>query len=764
MGSRIFITAAGVVSAVGEGLDRLTASLFAGESGIGPLSVFPDVLGLPVGEVRTMKEPENDQGGAVFPRTHRLALTALGELRKNPNLPPNLTVDAVVIGGTTGGMLSTESLLGGRSLLSLNSAGDVSGSFAKILEEAPDEINAAAFRFHGVHTVSEMLAELLGCRGPVLSVSTACSSGIGAFALALAMMRRMGFRRVLTGGADSLCRLTCHGFHSLRLVSSKGARPFDAHRDGMSVSEGAGLFLLEAARSVPDHALAECLGAGLSCDAHHPTAPHPEGAGAAAAMKAALNDAGLSPEAVDYISLHGTGTRDNDLSEGRAVTALFGRKTPKASSIKGSLGHSLAAAGAIEAVVSAACLREGFLPANTGMNSPDPEIGFSPLTIPGRFPVKTILSNALGFGGNNAAMVLGAVPAGEPPADGDKGPRSISALPQTDQSSFPPTLSVLAAACLTGGGDLAETLSALEREGHCSGVCPEKSLLRGLDIRTVRRAKRLTRMALGLAAAAVGTAEKPSAVFWGTGWGSLSETHDFLARLEESGNRFSSPSDFIGSVHNAPASALALEYGITGPNLTVTGGDASFEQALLSAALLGPDAPFLTLAADEAHPVFTPLFDPAAAMAETLADGGGAFLVHRGSVPGAPGIRPLFVSCGSDEMAVNRMIGAVGGQDVILDRYGAVLAGIPAHQRTEGMIRLSVFLKETGWKRPVVDYRRFTGDFASASAAAAALGVFFVQAGSLPASLANDADPDLGGKGILLLNFSESMAAIDIIP
>jgi 3-oxoacyl-[acyl-carrier-protein] synthase-1/3-oxoacyl-[acyl-carrier-protein] synthase II len=182
-------------------------------------------------------------------------------------------LDIVVIGTTTGGMASTEELL---------------------LQKNDDP---AAYRWHSAGSVAEDIAGRFKCRGPVMTVSTACSSGAVAIALALEMLRCGQARRALAGGIDSICRLTYYGFHALQLMDPQGARPLDRERRGMSVAEGAAMLLLVAGD--PEGAVAEILGAGLSCDAHHPAAPHPEGRGAYAAMAAALADAGLAPSAID---------------------------------------------------------------------------------------------------------------------------------------------------------------------------------------------------------------------------------------------------------------------------------------------------------------------------------------------------------------------------------------------------------------------------------------------------------------------------------
>jgi len=188
----------------------------------------------------------------------------------------------VVVGTTTGGMLTTEELL-------------------KELVRDPD-----AYRFHSPASVAEDIAEQCGCRGPVLTVSTACSSGAVAIKIALELIRSGKARRVLAGGADALCRLIYYGFNSLQLIDPMGARPLDRDRRGMTVAEGAAMLLLEGGDS--RNSAVEILGAGLSCDAFHPTAPHPEGKGALAAMRFALRDAGLTHADIGYINLHGTET------------------------------------------------------------------------------------------------------------------------------------------------------------------------------------------------------------------------------------------------------------------------------------------------------------------------------------------------------------------------------------------------------------------------------------------------------------------------
>lgn len=706
----------GVISALGSGTEQTVRALLENRRGLGLLRVFPVVFGdpLPVGGVDL-----DEDGGDPLPRTHRLACLAADQALAGDPRP----VDAIVLGTTTGGILRTEALL---------EAG------------CPDP---AAYRHHGAGTVAEVLARRCGCRGPLITVSTACSSGAVAIAIAMALLRRGLARRVLAGGADGLCRLTYFGFNSLQLIDPLGSRPLDRDRHGMSVAEGAAFLVLT--NEPPSGDAAQLLGAGLSCDAHHAAAPHPEGRGAVAAMRAALADAGLAPGQIDYVNLHGTGTVDNDLTEARALRSLFGERLPPLSSIKGATGHSLAAASAIEAVVSALAVNEGFVPANAGLANVDPALQLTPVTAPGRRPVATVLSNSFGFGGNNAALVVGrARPgSGEPPA----------ARPAR------PALTIAAAACITGAGHREATWERFASGADCAGRLDERAVDDGLPPRVIRRLKRLPRMALALADAAcrgVPADGAPLAVCLGTAWGALSETHDFLRRLVETRQQFPSPTDFVGSVHNAPAGQVAMHLGARGANVTTTGGNASFEQALLAADLLtdGPDQPVLVLGVDEGHPSLAPLLDDSVRGAPP-ADGGGALLLRRGR--GAePTISLLAYRCDSGPDAVQALLEASGGAQAVRGTVGAILAGIPAAHADAASRDLAAFVAASGFAGPVIDYRRGIGQFGTASAIAAVMAHRMVLSRSVPAALAGGCDLPLEGRGILLLGLGACSSAV----
>ena len=243
-------------------------------------------------------------------------------------------------------------------------------------------------------------------RGPAVAISSACSSSAKVFGSARRMMEAGLIDAAVVGGVDSLCLTTLYGFNSLQLLSTQACRPFDAARDGISIGEAAAFALLERApqNPAPDDLL--LLGIGESSDAYHMSSPHPEGLGAHTAMEQALKTAGLAPTAIDYINLHGTATPSNDAAESKAVRAVFGSATP-CSSTKGATGHTLGAAGGVEAVISLLVLRHGLLPGGLNTTQLDPEAGVNYLLENREQPVTRVISNSFGFGGTNCSLIFG---------------------------------------------------------------------------------------------------------------------------------------------------------------------------------------------------------------------------------------------------------------------------------------------------------------------------------------------------------------------
>lgn len=245
----------------------------------------------------------------------------------------------------------------------------------------------------------------------------------------------------------------------------------------------------------------------------------------------------------------------------------------------------------------------------------------------------------------------------------------------------------------------------------------------------------------------------------GSAWGALTETHDFLHKLFSSDEQFPSPTDFVNSVHNAPAAQVALLLKAYGPAITVTGGPTSFEQALLTASVIGHEGKkILLIGVDEWHPVLSPLFDPCATPAS---DGGGAFVLEVGSRPGNLQLDPIFYQ-GYHVEAIEFLIAALGGPRAVNERAGAILAGLPKGCAHDAHDQCKRFVEKTCFAGPVIDYRNYTGHHGSASAVAAVMAARLRAAGKLTAPLGSGVTVELGDRDLLLLGFGDVVTAVAI--
>lgn len=256
---------------------------------------------------------------------------------------------------------------------------------------------------HTPHSLGDFVQQATGARGPCVTVATACSSSAKVFAQAARLIEAGIVDAALVGGVDTLCGSVLFGFNSLQLVSKNRCMPFDARRDGLSLGEAGGFALLERARA--GEAGLQLRGYGESSDAHHMSAPHPEGLGAQLAMRQALARAGVDAAQVDYLNLHGTATPANDRAESIAVAALF-PDTLHASSTKAYTGHTLGAAGIVESVIALLALQSGVLPGTLGATTPDPDCGPQIRFDDARREARIAMNNSFGFGGNNCSLLF----------------------------------------------------------------------------------------------------------------------------------------------------------------------------------------------------------------------------------------------------------------------------------------------------------------------------------------------------------------------
>ncbi len=386
------ITALTAVSAMGQGLDATREALHRRRGGLAPAAAADDVPGAWTGRVQGLEAVAVPPDLAEFQcRNNALAELALASDGFAEGVAAAVRRHGaarigVVLGTSTAGIAETE---------------------AAYRRRAPGEAALPAdFRFattHDLHALPRYVRRRLGLAGPALCVSTACTSGARTVLEAAALLRTGMCDAVVAGGVDTLCRMTLQGFASLSLLSQGPSRPCAADRDGISIGEAAAFLLLE--RDPAPGALA-VLGAGASSDGHHMSSPHPDGLGAVLAMRAALDSAGLPPDAIDYVNLHGTGTRANDAMEDRAVAHLFGNAVP-CSSTKGWTGHTLGASGALEAAIAAICVEDGLVPGCLGVDAVDPGFGSDVAVANRAGRIGRVLSNSFGFGGSNCALVIG---------------------------------------------------------------------------------------------------------------------------------------------------------------------------------------------------------------------------------------------------------------------------------------------------------------------------------------------------------------------
>lgn len=382
-------------SCIGRGLREMLAALEAQRTGLAPCEFETVELDTHIGEVPGVDEERLPAALAEFDcRNNRLAQLGLrqdGFSTAVEELAGRLGRKrvGVFLGTSTSGILETE--------LAYRRRDPATGALP------PD------FHYRGAHnsfSVADYTRNALRLEGPAVVVSSACSSSAKVFGSARRMMEAGLIDAAVVGGVDSLCLTTLYGFHSLQLVSPVPCRPFDAARDGISIGEGAAFALLERPPSSLDADAVLLLGIGESGDAYHMSSPHPDGLGARAAMLQALSTARLQPTDIDYINLHGTGTPSNDSAEARAVAAALGSEVPS-SSTKGATGHTLGAAGGLEAVICGLALQHGLMPAGLNTQAVDPALKVNYLLENRRQKIMRVMSNSFGFGGSNCSLIFG---------------------------------------------------------------------------------------------------------------------------------------------------------------------------------------------------------------------------------------------------------------------------------------------------------------------------------------------------------------------
>lgn len=401
MSKRVYITGIGIVCAIGNNVPETLQSLLTEKSGIGEITLFPTIHKgvIPVAEVKLSNEQLQVElgfrGVRNFTRTALLGMKAAREAVESAGINDlNSDKTGLISATTVGGMDRSENFY---------------SSFLKNSRKGRliDVIN------HDCADSTERVADFLNIKDFVTTISTACSSSVNALMFGSSLIKTGQLDRVIIGGNDSVTRFTLNGFNTLMILDKTGCHPFDENRAGLMLGEGAAFLVLESEEVVAKEkkrVLAEVSGYGNANDAYHQTASSPEGKGAFLAMAKAVEMSGLKPSDIDYINVHGTGTENNDLSEGIAMERIFGNLVPPFSSTKAYTGHTLGAAGAVEAVISVLAIQNQVIFPNLNFSTPMKELKIRPVTVlRTHCEICHVLSNSFGFGGNNSAVILSKV-------------------------------------------------------------------------------------------------------------------------------------------------------------------------------------------------------------------------------------------------------------------------------------------------------------------------------------------------------------------
>ena len=391
----IIITGMGMVSALGAGVDKTLYALQNQISGVGAVRYLKTIhRNYPVGELKysddELRAMLHIPQSQITTRTVLLGMAALQEALEHAQLHDRKNLRIAFISGTTvGGMEKSEQY------------------YIDFLENDTQNAYIAA---HDCGACTEMIADRFGGFSLVSTISTACSSAANAIIFGADLIRQGRADIAIAGGSECLTRFHLNGFKTLMILDERPCRPFDRSRAGLNLGEGAAYIVLESAQSAHKRGvtpLCRLSGYANTCDAYHQTASSPDGEGAWLAMKKALENARLTPCQIDYINAHGTGTGNNDISEGTAIMRLFGDKIPPVSSTKMYTGHTTSAAGSVEAVISILSLLNDFTPANLNFQNRIEELSFEP--VHGQCTKRTlrhVLNNSFGFGGNDTSHIF----------------------------------------------------------------------------------------------------------------------------------------------------------------------------------------------------------------------------------------------------------------------------------------------------------------------------------------------------------------------
>ena len=547
----IKITGIGVVSALGVGVESNLVALRAGQSGLDGVRLFQTNHRVPVGEVKMDNSALKNRLGldqnATFSRTALLGMLAAKEALTDANFEKKNDLKIGLISSTSvGGMDLTERFY--RDFM---------------VDQNKGRLRLAAHHDSADSTIA--IAQYCGIGDFSTTISTACSSAANAIMLGARMLQAGLLDVVVAGGTDSLCQFTLNGFKSLMILDENRCRPFDDTRAGLNLGEGAGYIVMQRAEHPSAKDYGYLLGFANTNDAHHQTATSQSGDGAFLSMSKAMQMAHLSTGEIDYINVHGTGTGNNDASEAAALQRIFGDQIPPFSSTKAFTGHTLAAAGGIEAVFALLSIQHGEIWPNLNFHTPMHELPLMPETtlVSGK-NLQTVMSNSFGFGGNCATLIFG------------------KNAPKSDENWHEKPVYI----------NIAQSDAKLTDD--------VKTLIPDAALR--RRMSRLVKSGVSVGMACVQRCSQPiDAIITATGFGCLDDSEKFLRTLIENDEQLLNPTPFIQSTFNTVGGQIGLLCKNHCYNMTYTHRGRSFESALMDAMLL--------IQSGEAHCVLLGAFD-----------------------------------------------------------------------------------------------------------------------------------------------------------
>lgn len=391
--STVYIGNTGIITAIGNDTEAHIIALNKGVCNIGLPTILATKQQLPVGEIKKTNEelsniaiiaPEQQ-----LPRTALLSIIAAKEAWK-PFIGKHEGLRiALISANTVGGM-------------------DITEQYYDALKNA-NEFDATLLKYHECGSITNLTAAALGLNVFTATISTACSSSANTIMMGAKMIQQDKFDIVIAGGADALSKFTLNGFNALMILDKEVCRPYNENRQGLNLGEGAAYLVLvneKAKQQLKIKSDIIVAGYANANDAHHQTATSPEGNGNKLAMQGALTCAGLQPKDIQYINLHGTGTQNNDAAEGAAITAVFKDGVPAVSSTKTFTGHTLGAAGAVEAVFSYLSIQEQTAWQHLRLTHKMSDFSWHPITVNKKMPINHVLSNSFGFGGNCSSLVI----------------------------------------------------------------------------------------------------------------------------------------------------------------------------------------------------------------------------------------------------------------------------------------------------------------------------------------------------------------------